>query len=335
MKTYNILIITDHTNHSVQNSVYVMASEFPNHELVASVDIASLGIPQNESFLEDRNTSTLWVNPVDTSFQFTEDGTFFYNNLTEKSIEAYDFVWLRLPPPLSSAQLTFLKEVCQQQVVINNPSGIEIAGTKKYLLNFPQLCAPMQLCTTVDDIIDFTEKHEEIVLKPINSYGGKGIVKLDRENVWEGNKLLSKLDFFNELHKNPFEYLAVKFLKNVHEGDKRIVVINGEILGATLRMPASDSWLCNISSGGTPADTIITPEELEMVHTVNPFLKKLGIAMYGLDTLTNDAGKRILSEINVTSVGGVYQFHQKEGRPPVQKAVNELLNFFIEKANEN
>ena len=210
--------------------------------------MASLGNTQNQSFWEQPNFSHVWVRTIDATFQFTENGSFFHENPIKKSIDSYDFVWLRLPPPLSNAQLDVLTNTFKNQTIVNNPAGIKIAGTKKYLLNFPELCPPMQLCTTVDDIIHFAEKHGEIVLKPVSSYGGKGIIKLNSENVWEEKQLLSKLAFFKELDRKKFEYLAVPFLKNVREGDKRIVVINGKILGATLRMPATDSWLCNISS---------------------------------------------------------------------------------------
>ncbi|AXG70175.1 glutathione synthetase [Kordia sp. SMS9] len=334
MKKFLILILTDHSAHTIENSMYVTASELTNHELCAYVDVATLGISKNQAFLESFDTNHLWVKRIDNTFEFTENSTFFDNHLIKRNVQEYDFVWLRLPPPLSKVQLDFLEEVFKNQVVINRPSGIAMAGTKKYLLNFPELCPPMQLCTSVDEIINFTETHKEIVLKPLNSYGGKGIVKLNNEIVWIGNERTAKYSFLKELNQQNIEYLAVKYLKKVSQGDKRIVVINGQILGATLRMPAENSWLCNISSGGTSIDTEVTDEEKAIIARINPFLKKIGIGMYGIDTLTNDQGKRILSEINVTSVGGIYQFYKNKGITVVKKAVNELINFFIENANE-
>ncbi|WP_053002475.1 ATP-grasp domain-containing protein [Kordia jejudonensis] len=334
MKKFTVLIITNHSAHTAENSLYIMASMLVQHELCASVDVASLGISENGAFLKNKSSSSLWVKPIDATFQFVENGMFFKDGLNKKESTEYDFVWLRLPPPLSKDQLDFLEETFKNQVIINKPSGIEIAGTKEYLLNFPTLCPPMQFCKTVDDIIDFTEKHEEIVLKPTNSYGGKGLIRIDKENVWIEHKKVSKYAFLKELNQKEIEYLAVKYLKKVHEGDKRIVVINGKIFGATLRIPAENSWLCNIASGGTSVDTDITEDEIKIVQKVNPFLKELGIGMYGIDTLTNDEGTRILSEINVTSVGGIYQLHKNKGITVIQEAVNELMIFFIDKTNE-
>ncbi|WP_420573656.1 ATP-grasp domain-containing protein [Kordia sp.] len=334
MKKFSILILTDHSAHTIENSLYIMAREMVQHELCASLDIASLGVSENNLFLENRSIDSLWVTTIDATFKFTKNGAFFKEKYCKKVVAEYDIIWLRLPPPLSKEQLGFLGEIFKNQIIINQPSGIEIAGTKKYLLNFPELCPPMRLCKTVDDIIDFTETHKEIVLKPINSYGGKGIIKLNNELVWVGNEKTPKYSFLKELNQKNIEYLAVKYLKKVHKGDKRIVVINGKIIGATLRLPASNSWLCNISSGGSSVDTRITTEEKNIVKKINPFLKELGIGMYGIDTLTNDEGKRILSEINVTSVGGIYQFHKNKGITVVQEAVNELMNFIIEKTNE-
>ena len=146
-----------------------------------------------------------------------------------------------------------------------------------------------------------------------------------------GNDQITFEAFAAAYAQNPMDYLAVKFLKNVKQGDKRIVVVNGEIIGASLRLPAKDSWICNVSMGGTSNYTEVEPEEEEIVKLINPILTDMGIVMYGVDTLVNDDGKRVLSEINTTSIGGVPQIAAIRKQPLVEKAVDLIWTYYNEK----
>jgi len=163
----------------------------------------------------------------------------------------------------------------------------------------------MKLCTSVQDIVEFNQRFP-IVLKPLHEYGGKGIVKIDNGVVYDGSKEMSLDDYLESLTGTNFQLLGMKYLTRVTEGDKRVVVISGTILGAMLRMPAVNSWLCNVSMGGSAVDYFVdvTDEEREMVRHLDVILSGLGIVLYGIDTLLGDDGKRKLSEINVTSFGG-------------------------------
>jgi len=122
-------------------------------------------------------------------------------------------------------------------------------------------------------------------------------------------------------------YLAMKYLKNVSQGDKRILVVNGKIMGASLRIPKPGQWLCNVSQGGTSVAAEITPEEEEMIAAVAPVLLEKGVVIFGADTLMDDDGKRVLSELNTNSIGGFPQAEAQTGRPILQQTINGIYTY--------
>ena len=122
-------------------------------------------------------------------------------------------------------------------------------------------------------------------------------------------------------------YLSMKYLKNVSEGDKRILVVGGEILASSLRLPAKDSWLCNVAQGGKSVSSEVTEREREIIQTINPTLKKKGVLIYGADTLVDDDGKRVLSEVNTLSVGGFPQAEAQTGKPVINTLISKIFEY--------
>lgn len=324
---YNVLVFTDHTKHSAENSLYALLNEMRKHSLCKKVEVASKGIDRNNNFF-NRKSIELFSTEVNEDFKYTKDGFFFSNDLKKINIDEFDLIWLRLPPPLSKTFLEFLSKVFSSKVIINNPNGILKTGSKEFLLNFAEVCPPMKICESLEDIIEIKNKFP-IVLKPLRSYGGKGIIKIEDDIVSEENKTIFFDEFIQNFQLDKLPYLAVKFLKNVNKGDKRIVVVNGEIVGASLRLPQKNSWLCNASMGGSSHITTLEKEEEQIVATINPVLSKLGIAMYGVDTLVNDDGKRILSEINTLSIGGIKQIEELTQRPIVKQSIDLIWKYFL------
>ena len=106
-------------------------------------------------------------------------------------------------------------------------------------------------------------------------------------------------------------------------------------MGASLRLPAKESWLCNVAMGGTSNFSEADEDELEIVRRVNPILSKMGIVMYGLDTLVDDDGKRVLSEINTTSIGGLPQIAKMTQQPLVEKAIDLIWAYFLTNKEKN
>lgn len=333
MLKLKMLVLTDHTNHSLENSLYPLVRALRNHPNCASIDVATRGMKMNESFFKKLLPDNLLVTRANEEFTFHQEGAYFEKNLSVESIDDYDVVWLRLPPPLSRNFLTFLKQEFPNQVFINNPAGIYETGNKKFLMNFADLCPPMEICRSTEQIETFKSQFP-IILKPLQAYGGNGLIKIDGERVWENGLEGWFQDFMGKIIDTNFEYLGVKFLKNVHQGDKRIIVINGKIMGATLRRPAEDSWICNVAMGGSSGYAEVDKDEEKIIERINPVLSNLGIVMYGIDTLVGDNGKRVLSEINTTSIGGLPQIANLTGKPLLKEAADLIWKYIVEKKTE-
>lgn len=239
---------------------------------------------------------------------------------------------MRLTRPVTSEFMYFLAREAKDAVIINHPLGIEKTSSKAYLLQFPDLCPPMKLCYSVAEILDFS-KQFPIVLKPLKEYGGKGILKLESEFVYEGNNKHIARDFLQAqaVYIQQEGYLAMKFMQQVSQGDKRLVAVGGEILGASLRLPAEGSWLCNVAQGGRSVSTEIAEEEREMMAVLAPALAQEGILIAGIDTLVGDDGKRILSEINTMSVGGFLNIQEQSGKPILKQVVQHIIDHVNQK----
>ncbi len=323
MQKFKMLVLTDHTRHSAENSLYAFMQVMRRHERCDFIDVATRGYAMNDLFFQDLIDENLFVHRVDESFAMHPHGASFKRAVRGVSLRNYDVVWLRMPPPLSDDFLNFLIQTYPNQFMINNPLGIKETGSKRFLLNFPELCPPMRLCTTVEDILQFKEQFP-IVLKPLQDYGGKGIVKIEGEFAWDSKEKMDLIHFMERIRNRPFEYLAVRYLKNVSKGDKRIVVVDGKIMGASLRLPGKDSWLCNVAMGGTSNYTEVDADEAKIVERISPVLADLGIVMFGVDTLVGDDDRRVLSEINTTSIGGLPQIARLTGQPLVERAADLL-----------
>ena len=329
-----VLILTDHARHSSENSLYELSVKLMTHPLTETVEIASRGNKVNDNFFSCKTHSDLYATRIDDDFAFNKANHPLSVDFLKVDLKSFDLVWLRMPPPLSDEFLNYIDKVFSTSVVINNPKAIQQSGAKSFLLNFPEICPPMKLCHSLSEIDEFRKKFS-IVLKPLNEYGGRGIVKVENDLVSTGNEFITFEQFSENYTYNPLKYLAVKYLENVSQGDKRIVVVHGQILGASLRLPAENSWICNVALGGTSNMAEVTSEEEEIIRTVNPKLSQLGIVMYGVDTLVNDDGKRVLSEINTTSIGGLPQIAKMRNEPLVERAVNLIWKYYEDSKKRN
>ncbi|RMD97386.1 MAG: hypothetical protein D6816_17630 [Bacteroidetes bacterium] len=324
MKKYRLLVLTDHRGHSTENSIYPLLLEMRKHKRCAGIDVASRGLENNRLFFENRAVKNLFAAPVSQTFAWDEAGSAFKKNLERVSPRTYDAVLLRLPHPVAEEFWDFLETEFPSVYFINNPAGMLKTGNKLFMLNFPELCPPMKACHSIEDI-DEMRKQFPVVLKPVMSYGGKGIVRIKGDEVVfsEGEKM-SFGQFAEANHQHPEPYLAVKFLRNVTEGDKRIVVCCGEVLGAVLRYPPADSWICNVAQGGSSAESAPDENELAIVARIDPAMRENGVIFYGIDTLCDDEGRRVLSEINALSIGGLHAMRTPAGVPATKRAA-ELL----------
>ena len=328
---YKILILTDHLTHTKENSLYVLANELKKHSLVAQLDIASRGNTDNHDFFYAMNSYELKVASPTKKIKFQQSGKQFLSHTNTRSLIEYDFVFLRLPRPIPLGFFHFLGRYFDEQHIINRPSGILETSNKSFLLQVEHLCPPIRLCRTMTEVWEFQRKFP-IVLKPLEDYGGKGIVKVKDNFVYHGKEVQALFTYEHELQKQLDRggYLAMKFMKNVGQGDKRVVVVNGKVLGASLRLPPEGSWLCNASQGGSSHETIADEQERWMAEELHKVLAPKGIGIFGMDTLVDDDGKRILSEVNTLSIGGIKQIQKQSKTPIVEQTAHELMQFAIQ-----
>lgn len=328
MRQYNFLVLTDHRGHSRENSLYAILAKMIEHLQCGKVHLASRGNEHNHSFFYDHSGTEIYVYEVGKGFEFHPDVSRFSQNNLKADISDYDAIFMRLPRPVSSDFLHWLADKAKDKVIINHPSGIENTGSKAYLLNFPEWCPAMKLCYSMDEIRTFARQFP-IVLKPLKEYGGKGILKIEGTKIYDGEDAF-EMEPYLQARENFIReegYLAMEFLKNVTRGDKRILVVGGEIMAASLRMPAEGSWLCNVARGGYAVPAEADEQEVKMIRAISPRLLKEGIFIFGADTLVNDAGKRVLSEINTLSIGGFPQAEEQTGRPIVGDLVDKIMTY--------
>jgi glutathione synthase len=292
------------------------------------IHLASRGVEANHPFFQDNDFSNLDCIKITKGFSFDPSGLQFLKNNLAFDPLVFDIIFLRLPRPVSDEFLEKLSISFNNLVIINNPLGIIECSSKSFLLNFPEWCPPIKLCRSKEDILQFNETYD-MVLKPLREYGGKGIIKITKGIVNDGINNIPIEKYLPKIEKELIQqgYLAMKFLPNVSKGDKRLLVVNGKILASSLRLPKEGSWLCNVAQGGSSVSSEETKEEIEMIKNISPILMTKGILIYGADTLENDQGKRVLSEINALSIGGFPQAEKQTGKPIIKETINEFFNY--------
>lgn len=323
MDTFSMLVLTDHRTHSGENSLYALLHALRQHPACARLDVASRSTPGNRRFFYHYQGQLVYATSADEHFHYSPQGRAFRGRLRRVDIQEYDSILLRLPPPVDVKFARHLSAIYPEQHIINQPSGIVRTSNKAFLLELPELCPPMALCTSMHDI-ERERNRYPLVLKPLNEYGGKGLIKIADNRVWENGKYCSFRTFTRAYNADPRPLLAMPFLERVAEGDKRIVVCAGQIVGASLRLPANGSWLCNAAQGGVSVATTIAPEERRMARQLARRLHKEGVFIFGFDTLVNNDGRRVLSEINTMSIGGLKQM-EAQSRQPILQNVADLL----------
>lgn len=325
-----VLVLTDHRAHNADNSVYDLCRSLAALPDIEEVSIASYGNPLNAPFFQSHLSTRVFAHRVGLDFQFETPGTAFMLNSREVETTAYDWLWLRLPRPLPDGFLAWLTAIMPEDRIVNRPSGIIETSNKAFLLQLRHWCPEMHLCTTFEQIETLQKKYP-VVLKPLENYGGAGIIMVN-QGIVNRNRDSYALETYAPVlcaELNRGGYLAMRYLKNVFLGDKRIVVVNGQIIGAALRKPAPGSWMCNAAQGGISEFAKPDTREIAMIEELSAIMLSKGIVMFGIDTLTDDDGQRVLSEINTLSIGGIKQIAAHAGLPLVDFSARCLLEYFL------
>jgi glutathione synthase len=212
-------------------------------------------------------------------------------------LTGFDVILMRQDPPFDLAYISathLLERVHPKTLVVNDPAHVRNAPEKMFVNEFPQLMPPTLLTRDLAEIKAFRSEHGDIVMKPLYGHGGGAVFRLTREDLNFG----SLYDMFATTFREP--WVIQKFLPEVRDGDKRIILVDGEFAGAVNRVPAPDDLRSNMVRGGSPKETELTPREREICRTLGPELRKRGLLFVGIDVIGG-----LLTEINVTSPTGI------------------------------
>ena len=212
-------------------------------------------------------------------------------------IASFDVVLLRQDPPFDLAYITtthLLERVHPKTLVINDPAAVRNAPEKMYVTEFPDLMPPTLLSRDLEEIKAFRTKHGDIVMKPLYGKGGEAVFLLRKDDLNFG----SLFDLFSATFRE--QWVIQKFLPEVKDGDKRIILVDGEFAGAVNRVPAEGDLRSNMVRGGSPKATDLSKREQEICKRIGPALKERGLLFVGIDVIGG-----WLTEINVTSPTGV------------------------------
>jgi len=328
----NILVLSDHRGHSDKNSLYGMARAIASHHDVRRVTLADRADVRNQSFFNASQFNHIWTINVDESFTYKNLSAHKLNSKEDQLLD-YHAIFLRLAWPINKEFFRLLPSGFSNRTIVNDPAGILKTSNKKYLFNFPEFTPEMVLCKKWSQVAALIE-NKAIVLKPLENYGGKGLARIKDGQVWYDGKDMP-LEAFKVIFEASEEgYLAVPYLKNVDKGDKRIFVAGGKIIFSSLRLPKTDGWLCNVAQGGSSSPAIANPNERRMIDAITPKLAKEGIFYYGVDTLVNNHGKRVISEINTLSIGGLTPNEKDERMYLSRRFAKQFIQYVQNNSNE-
>ncbi|ODT62180.1 MAG: glutathione synthase [Phenylobacterium sp. SCN 69-14] len=213
-----------------------------------------------------------------------------------RDLSGFDVVLLRQDPPFDMAYITsthFLDVVHPKTLVVNNPAEVRNAPEKLFVTGFPGVQPPTLITSDVEAIYDFRARHGDIVLKPLYGGGGSGVARL----LADDPNLDALLDLHRMIGREPV--IAQKFIPAVSKGDKRILLVDGEPVGAVNRVPNPGQIRSNLAVGGRAEAVELTARDQELCAIIGPELKARGLMFVGIDVIGD-----YLTEINVTSPTG-------------------------------
>ena len=216
-----------------------------------------------------------------------------------------DVVLLRQDPPYDMAYLTttyLLERIHPKTLVVNDPAEVRNAPEKLFVTLFADLMPPTLITRDERMIRDFYREHGDVIVKPLYGNGGAGVFYLQLGD----QNLSSLLEMFQQMYREPL--IAQKFLPAVREGDKRIILVDGEPVGAINRVPAEGEARSNMHVGGTPLKSRLTEREKEICARIGPELKARGMIFVGIDVIGG-----LMTEINVTSPTGIQEIDRYDG----------------------
>ncbi len=232
-----------------------------------------------------------------------------------------DVVLMRQDPPFDLGYITathLLERIGKETLVVNDPASVRGAPEKVWVLDFPQFMPPTVVTRSLGLARKFLAEHGDIVVKPLHGFAGGSVFRIGSD----GRNLASLMELFNTTYREP--HVLQKFLPEIADGDKRIVLVDGEVAGAVNRVPGAGEIRSNLAVGGTGRKAELTKREQEICDTLAPELKKRGLLFVGIDVI----GGKWLTEINVTSPTGIVAIDRFNGTDTpalIWKAIDRRL----------
>jgi glutathione synthase len=210
-----------------------------------------------------------------------------------------DVVLMRQDPPFDMAYISathILEHIHPQTLVVNDPVAVRNAPEKLFVTHFDGLMPPTLITSNREEALAFREAHKDIIVKPLYGNGGAGVFHIPPGD----ENLNALLELFTEFYREPA--IIQRYLPAVRIGDKRIILVDGEPVGAINRMPAPGEARSNMHVGGTPSQSSLTPREQDICAAIGPSLRDQGLIFVGIDIIGD-----YLTEINVTSPTGIQE----------------------------
>lgn len=220
-------------------------------------------------------------------------------------LKDFDVLWLRQDPPFDMHYITsthLLDRLKDDVLVVNDPFWVRNYPEKLLVLDFPELTPPTTIARDLETIKAFKAKHDDVILKPLYGNGGAGVFRLDPND----RNLSSLHELFTGFSREPL--IVQKFLPDVSNGDKRVILVDGEPVGAINRVPAAGETRSNMHVGGRPEKIGLSDRDLEICAAIGPLLKEKGQIFVGIDVIGD-----YLTEINVTSPTGIQELERFDG----------------------
>ena len=219
-------------------------------------------------------------------------------------LKTMDVVLMRQDPPFDMSYITathILESVHPKTLVVNDPVHVRNAPEKLFVTHFPDLMPPTVITSDKQEILAFRVEHKDIIVKPLFGNGGAGVF-----HIAPGDENLGALlELFTQLYREPI--IVQRYLPEVRQGDKRIILIDGEPVGAINRVPAAGEARSNMHVGGRPEQAGLTTRDKEICAAIGPALRERGMIFVGIDVIGN-----YMTEINVTSPTGLQEVNRFE-----------------------
>ncbi|MEQ8652816.1 MAG: glutathione synthase [Kiloniellales bacterium] len=217
-----------------------------------------------------------------------------------------DVVLMRQDPPFGMGYITathILEHIHPKTLVVNDPVSVRNAPEKLFVTHFPELMPPTLITSSSEEVMAFREEHKDLIVKPLYGNGGEGVFHIPPGD--ENLKVV--LELFAKLYREPV--MVQRYLPEVRQGDKRIILVDGEVSGAINRVPMAGEARSNMHVGGRAEASRLTAREHEICAAIGPSLKQQGLIFVGIDVIGD-----YLTEINVTSPTGIQEIDRFDGR---------------------